>query len=320
MNELFMDFPITKPIIALVGPTAVGKTEISLSLAEKFHCEIIGLDSMQIYRYMDVGTAKATVSERMRVAHHLIDIINPDQTYDANCYGVDALTAITDIHSRDKIPLLTGGTGLYLRTVLDGIFDNVGEFPEIRDELKKRLETEGAVQLHEELRLVDRSSAQRIHKNDTHRLIRALEIYHGTGIPWSDHIASHSENKNDRFTRVLKLGLTCDRDKLYERINARTSRMLHEGLQQEVENLLNRGYHRDLKPMKSIGYRHMVQHLLDGYSLSETERLLARDTRRYAKRQYTWFKKMAVKWFETTCNDMIFQTIDTFLNDSSFRS
>ena len=308
-----MRFPITQPVIALVGPTAIGKTELSLKLAEEFNCEILSLDSMQVYRFMDIGTAKATLDERKRVVHHLIDIVNPDEVYDANRYVEDASELIVDIHNRYKIPLLVGGTGLYLQSLVEGLFEGVGEFPVIREKLQRRLAEEGSSKLHDELNIIDCNSAKRIHKNDTHRLLRALEIYYATGESWAKHIDKHSQTKELRFSNLLQLGLTCDRETLYLRINKRTSAMLRAGLQGEVEDLLSRGYHRRLKSMQSIGYRHMIEHLLDGRPRMETENLLARDTRRYAKRQYTWFRKMDIEWFEITEKESVIQTVKSFL-------
>ncbi len=306
--------PVIKPVIVLVGPTAIGKTELSLSVADKFDCEIVSLDSMQVYRYMDIGTAKASREEREIIPHHLIDIVDPDEPYDANCFVIDALQAIRTIHDNNKIPLLTGGTGLYLRALTEGLFDDIGQFPLLRKELKERMSNEGVSKLHEELRAIDCISASRIHKNDTHRVIRALEIYHATGMSWSEHIDRQSQqNRNTRFQKILHIGLTCERETLYQRINKRTALMMDSGLKEEVEQLINDGFDRGLKSMQSIGYRHMVSHLFDGWNIEETEEKLARDTRRYAKRQYTWFKKMNIEWFETTAHKEIIDRFNIFL-------
>ncbi len=182
-----------KPCLVLVGPTAIGKTDLSLTLARRYDCEIVSVDSMQVYRYMDIGTAKASVSERSEIPHHLIDIVDPDEDYDAAKFAKDGLQAIRDIHSRGKIPLLTGGTGLYLRALFEGIFPGVPGDEEIRQTLKDRLLTEGASKLHEELSICDSISAKRIHENDTQRLLRALEVFYVSGIPWSEHIAHHKK-------------------------------------------------------------------------------------------------------------------------------
>ncbi len=290
---------IDAPVLVLVGPTAIGKTELSLQLAEQFHCEIVSVDSMQVYRFMDIGTAKVSVEERARIPHHLIDVVDPNEEYDAACFVRDAMRAIEDIHGRGRVPLLTGGTGLYLRALIDGLSAGIGQFPEIREQLQQRLTSAGSDKLHDELCGCDRVSAERINKNDTHRLLRALEIFQATGRPWSEHIALHQQQKTTRFSNMLQIGLTCSRELLYRRIDMRTSLMLGSGLEQEVRGLIARGYSPELKSMQAIGYRHMSNYLNKEWDLPETERLLARDTRRYAKRQYTWFAaNPALVWLE----------------------
>lgn len=310
-----MEFPISHPVIVLVGPTAIGKTELSLQLAEKFNCEIISLDSMQVYRHMDIGTAKATIAERKRVVHHLIDVVDPDENFDASMFEREALRAVDSIHGKGKIPLITGGTGLYLRALTEGLFEGVGEFPEIRQKLQNKLDAIGVSRMHEELCLCDRNSAEKIHKNDKHRVLRALEIFHGTGKSWSEHLMAQ-ERGCRRFSTIIKLGLTCPRDELYVRINSRTEHMIDAGLKQEVQSLLERGYGRELKPMQSIGYRHMIQHILDGVEKDKMIELLARDTRRYAKRQYTWFNKAEIEWCEVRDRPFIFRNVGDFLNNT----
>jgi tRNA dimethylallyltransferase len=306
---------IDKPVLALVGPTAIGKTALSLLLAERFNGEIISVDSMQVYRFMDIGTAKVSPEERARIPHHLIDIVDPDAEHDAASFVHDALLAIGDIHQRGKVPILTGGTGLYLRSLIDGLFSEIGHFLEIRDKLQQRLLLEGSNKLHEELSLIDRSSSLRISANDTHRLLRALEIYHGTGKPWSEHIADHQLQRKTRFSNLLQIGLTCDRKLLYQRIDLRTRLMLQAGLEEEVRYLLDRGYKPELKSMQSIGYRHMNNYINKVWELAETERILARDTRHYAKRQYTWFNNIAdLLWIDIQNQDSIIGKIDQWIS------
>jgi tRNA dimethylallyltransferase len=305
---------IDAPVLALVGPTAVGKTALSLFLAQRFHAEIISVDSMQVYRFMDIGTAKVTLEERARVPHHLIDVVDPDEEYDAACFVSDALRVIEEIHHRGKLVLLTGGTGLYLRSLIDGLFTGIGQFPEIREQLQQRLLHEGTYKLHEELSRFDRDSAKRIHANDTHRLLRALEVYQATGKPWSEHIAEHQRLKKPRLTNMLQIALTCDRDLLYRRIDLRTRIMLENGLEQEVRGLLSRGYGPELKSMQAIGYRHMNNFLCNTWDMAETERILARDTRRYAKRQYTWFKAMPdLQWFDVQDQKAVIKKVEQWI-------
>ncbi len=293
-------FPVHRPVIALVGPTAIGKTGLSLEMAKVFDCEIISMDSMQVYRYMDIGTAKATVRERTDIPHHLIDIVDPDEDYDAERFVGDACKSIEDIHAGGKIPLITGGTGLYLRALKEGLFSGGTRYPKIRAELQVRLREEGSSNLHKELSLYDCITANRIHQNDTHRLLRALEIYYGSGTPWSQHLKQHEKEKSPhRFDNMLVLGLACERDLLYRQIDSRTQIMLNSGLEDEVRGLLDRGYSSQLKSMSSIGYRHMVMFIQGVWDKLDMERLLARDTRRYAKRQFTWFHKdLDIVWFD----------------------
>lgn len=281
------------PILILTGPTAIGKTELSLEIAETFNCEIVSVDSMQIYKYMDIGTAKATVEERERVKHHLIDIISPDEEYDVSRFIEDCTDALQKIWKKNKLPLLTGGTGLYYTSLIEGLFPDLPSDHIIREKLLARLRQEGRDILHEELRSYDYISAERIHKNDTHRLIRALEIFHASGVPWSTHLARHKATKKPKmFRNVLGICLTEEREGLYERINLRCEQMLSAGLRAEVQQLLDMGYHANLKPMQAIGYKHMLKNLSGQWNSAQTKEFLARDTRRYAKRQFTWFKKM----------------------------
>ncbi|MFW2367941.1 MAG: tRNA (adenosine(37)-N6)-dimethylallyltransferase MiaA [Desulforhopalus sp.] len=306
---------ITHPILVLVGPTAIGKTALSLALADRHNCEIISVDSMQVYRLLDVGTAKASAEERAAVVHHLIDVVDPDEDYDAGRFAEDAFAAINTIINKGKIPLLTGGTGLYLRAVLEGISTEIVGDIKIRNSLKKRLENEGSSKLHEELYLCDQFSARRIHINDTQRLLRALEVFYVTGVPWSQHLESHRNRPRPiYFQNVLKLGLTSPREKLYERINRRCDEMLENGLEAEVKMLLAMGYSRELKCFGAIGYRHMLNYLSGEWTEEEMSRLLARDTRRYAKRQYTWFSKIIdLHWFEVSEEERILSTVEQWL-------
>lgn len=296
-----VSFPIIQPIVALIGPTAIGKTALSIELAQQFDFEIISVDSMQVYRYMDIGTAKITKAEMQDIPHHLIDVVNPDEAFDATLYEKLALVAIQDILSRGKRVLLTGGTGLYLRSVLYGLSNQLPSFPEIRKEIEEQLKAEGRDVLHEYLSSIDEISAKRIHKNDTHRLLRAIEIHKGTGRKWSDLIDEHKSETHLRFPNTLIVGLTCNRQNLYERIGKRSHIMLESGFQEEVENLLNEGYGPDLKSMRSIGYSHMIKFLENEWTENELLEYLSRDTRRYAKRQFTWFNKIeGIDWIDTS--------------------
>ena len=310
---------IDKPVLILVGPTAIGKTDLSLDLATQFDCEIVSVDSMQVYRYMDIGTAKVSRTQRNKVPHHLIDIVDPDEEYNAARFVSDCLEAITEIHQRGSFPLLTGGTGLYFKALTRGLFPAPATDPAIRENLRQRSTEEGSPALHGELKQVDPRSAARIHPNDTTRILRALEVYQTTGIPLSEHLQRHqSEPGRFSFRGLLSLGLTCDRETLYQRINLRSELLIKNGLEGEVRGLLDRGYGPELTSMQSIGYRHMVNYIEGRWKLQECKDLLARDTRRYAKRQYTWFgKDETIQWFDRGDTDELFLYVDRYLSKLS---
>jgi len=306
-------FPLDAPIIALIGPTAIGKTALSIELAKKFNLEIISVDSMQVYRHMDIGTAKITKEEMAGIPHHLIDVVDPDQNFDAVTFEQQALSAINEIKARGNRVLLTGGTGLYLKSLLEGLSHSLPTFPEIRKEVQKELEEYGRHVLHDRLGLIDGISAKRIHVNDTHRLIRALEIFKGTGKSWSQHLEEHAQSRELRFSNILTVGLTCDRQLLYERIGLRSEIMMEQGFEQEVEDLLKRGYGLQHKSMRSIGYSHMAKYLQGEWSSEEMLEKLTRDTRRYAKRQYTWFGKIKdIQWVDKKASFEVFEMVNRF--------
>lgn len=311
-------FPISEPIVALIGPTAIGKTALSIELAQQFGFEIISVDSMQVYKYMDIGTAKITADEMQGVPHHLIDVVTPDQDFDAAKFEQMALAALRGIVARGGRVMLTGGTGLYLRSLLEGLAEKLPTFPEIRREIQEQLEREGCDKLHEQLAASDQVSAKRIHKNDTHRLLRALEIHRGTGKKWSDLIQEHKASRQPRFENILTIGLSCDRQLLYKRIEQRCEIMLNNGFQREVEGLLARGYDQGCKSMRSIGYSHMVSFLNGRWSYETMVENLKRDTRRYAKRQYTWFNKIEeICWFNKEETVPIPALVDSFFKNAT---
>lgn len=312
------------PIIFMAGPTAIGKTDLALTLVEKFDCEIIGVDSMQIYRYMDIGTAKPSLIERGRAPHHLIDYVLPDEEFSVSRFLGDCHEAIKQIRANGRLPLLVGGTGLYFASLENGIFSMPTIDPTLRQGLQEELHSRGRTILFQELEACDPTSATRIHPNDTYRLLRALEIVRATGKTWSDYIAEHQgvssvpkqqePVKSTLKANLLKIGLTRDRDELYQRIHYRVATMIQAGLLAEVENLLQMGYPRTLKPMQSLGYRHMLNYLEGLWGWEEAIELLARDTRRYAKRQQTWFKAdPEINWHHPTKVDEICAAIDIFL-------
>ncbi|CAK8719821.1 MAG: tRNA dimethylallyltransferase [Candidatus Electronema aureum] len=288
------------PVIVLVGPTAVGKTELSFRLAEQFNCEIISMDSMQVYRGMDIGTAKPSLEERAQLPHHLIDIAEPDEQYDAARFVRDALTVFEGIAARRKTALLTGGTGLYLKALFEGLFNALPTNPEIREQLRRRLELEGRTVLHAELSRIDPAAGARIHPNDTQRLLRGLEIFQASGRTWTELIEEQKQAGQGRaaFSRVYLAGLRCDKTELHERIARRSLAMIESGLIEEVERLRQLGYGPELPSMQAIGYRHVNRLLADEWTQAEMLDQLILDTRRYAKRQMTWFTaNKELRWF-----------------------
>ncbi len=302
---------IESPVLVLVGPTAIGKTALSFDIVREFDCEIISMDSMQVYRHMDIGTAKPTVEERKQVRHHLIDVVLPDEQYNAARFVSDCLQAIQVIASQGKIPLITGGTGLYLSSLINGLFEEVKVKDEVKEELQRQLTAHGLASLYKELCSVDPVSAARIHRNDKHRIIRGLEIYHSSGVPWSDQLRQQNKKESQvRFTRIFKIGLTCERTLLHQRIEQRSSVMLEQGLVEEAKGLRKMGYAPSLPSMGAIGYRHVNQ-LLDGQcDQAEMVDSLVRDTRRYAKRQMTWFRRhKTLHWYQRYQTEKIISDI-----------
>jgi len=282
-------------VAVLLGPTAVGKTGVALELAERLGAEIVNADSLQVYRELNIGTAKPTALELARVPHHLVDVADPPEPYDAARYGREGRAALADLHRRGVPPLVVGGTGLYLKALLYGLFGEGKPQKWIRERLGRELHGLGLPVLHRRLTALDPSTAARLHPNDTYRILRALEVMEATGKPLSELFAAH--RFRDCPYRVLKLGLTLPREELHTRIEARVEAMLAQGFFKEVEGLLWR-YSPDLKPLQSLGYRHLSQFLKGLWSWEEAIERLKIDTRRYAKRQLTWFRAdPEVKWF-----------------------
>jgi len=305
---------IKQPIVVICGPTASGKTDIAIRLAKLFNGEIIGADSMQIYRHMDIGTAKPTQEELDQVFHHMINIINPDEPFNAVQYRKKAKDCIRDIHARKKTPFLVGGTGLYIKALLQGMFKSSEISSEIRTALRNRLKTEGSAVLYQELKEKDSDIANRLHPNDSHRIVRALEIFLATGTTMSKHQAKHSFKTH--FYQALKLGISVPREILYERINRRVDKMISEGFLTEVKKLIRLGYNPELKPMQSIGYRHIISFLQNEIDEPTMIQQIKQETRRYAKRQITWFSAdKEIHWISSENMDKMSQLIKEFLQE-----
>ncbi len=279
--------PLPK-VIVLCGPTGVGKTATALSLAKGLSAEIVNADSMQVYRFMDIGTAKPTAEERKAVRHHLVDVLDPDAPFSAAAYAAAARNVIETLHQNGIVPIIVGGTGLYVKALLYGLFKEAPKDPTLRTRLRAEMAASGIGPMHARLQSLDPDAARRIHPNDAYRILRALETHASTHVPLSQHHAAH------RFAcpayDALKIGLTLEREALYDRINRRVDQMLVGGFLGEVQFLLGRGYSPRLKSMQAIGYRHMVRFLEGKLSWEDAVATLKRDTRRYAKRQWTWFR------------------------------
>lgn len=284
-------------LVVLAGPTCVGKTITSLELAPLLNAEIISCDSRQIYKGMDIGTAKVSHDDRKKVPHHLIDLINPDESFTLADYIESAEKTINEIVARKKVPLLVGGTGLYIRALTEGYA--VPLVPPnyfFRTELEEDAQKHGVQVLYKRLSLIDPVSASKLHSNDLRRIIRALEVYHATGMPISRW---QSQNRLFKNYRVIKFGLTMDRMDLYNRINDRVCSQIKDGLVEEVKVLLSLGYSPNLAAFKTFGYQELIPYLHGIYSLEKGIELIKRNTRRFAKRQWTWFKKEPdLSWIE----------------------
>lgn len=275
-------------IVLLSGPTAVGKSAVALKVAGEFKVEIVNGDSLQVYRYLNIGTAKPDLEERSLVPHHLFDILDPDQPFNAIDFQARADAVITDIHSRGSLPLVVGGTGLYLRTLLFGLCQMPEIDAEIRVELERRLAREGSEVLHAELARHDAPMAARLAPRDRTRVLRALETILTTGKSLAYFQEQH-RFLNPRY-RFLHIFLDLEREQLYQRINQRVEVMLARGFVDEVKGLLEKGFGAELKPLKSIGYRQIIEHLAGRLSLDQAIAGTKQATRRYAKRQLTWFR------------------------------
>lgn len=287
-----------KKLVVLIGPTAVGKTKTSIELAKHFNGEIISGDSMQIYKGMDIGTAKITKEEMDGIQHHLIDIKAPNESFSAAEFQQIVREKIIEISSRGKLPMIVGGTGLYIQSVLyDYQFSEAPSDERYRQELEKKAIQHGNVWLHKELMKLDPKSGENIHPNNVRRVIRAMEIFHCTGKTMTDYQETQTPEK---LYDAAIIGLTMERDKLYERINHRVDVMMENGLLNEVQKLYKMGI-KDCQSIQAIGYKELYE-FFNGYvSLEEAIVNLKQNSRRYAKRQLTWFRnKMDVSWFDMT--------------------
>ncbi len=286
------------PLIVITGPTAVGKTDLSIRLAKDINGEIISADSIQIYKYMDIGSAKVMPSEMDGVKHHLIDELYPDEEFNVYSFKNMANKAMEEIYKGGAVPIIAGGTGFYIQSVLYDInFDEEQGDKEYRHMLEELAKNKGNEYIHNMLKAVDEESAAIIHMNNTKRVIRALEYYHETGKKFSKNNEEQRQNESPYDFKYFVLNM--DRDKLYERINMRVDMMVRAGLVEEVEKLLKMGYHKELNSMQGIGYKEIVSYINGEMSFDEAIELLKQNTRHFAKRQLTWFRReKTVTWVD----------------------
>ena len=308
-------------VIVIVGPTGVGKTAVSLRLAEHFNAEIVSADSMQIYRGMDIGTAKASAAERARIPHHCIDFLPITERYSAAQYQQDARAAIAQIQQKGKLPILVGGTGLYLRAALEPYdFSEAKLDLPLRSALQQRAAQEGSLSLLNELTQVDPQTAARLHVNDTKRIIRALEVYQTTGKPISQ--AEQATKNAAPLYQVVYLGLTRPREELYTRIEQRIDTMFEQGLTEEVRQLIEQGLTEQLPAGQALGYKEFFPYFRGESSLAEVAALLKQNTRRYAKRQLTWFRaNPEIHWFNLSAyrtEEILLAELQTLVQQTLF--
>jgi len=278
-------------VIVIIGPTASGKTKLAIEIAKRTNGEIISADSMQVYKYMDIGTAKPDEKEREGIKHYLIDEVAPDEEFSVARFQELSLKYIDEILNKGKIPIVAGGTGLYINSLIYNLefSDTICDW-ELRKKLADEAKEKGNEYLHNKLREIDPKAAENIHMNNVKRVIRAIEVYTHTNKPISVH--QEESRKNPPKHNFILIGITMDREKLYDRINKRVDMMLENGLVREVEKLIEMGYDKSTIAMQGLGYKEILSYLKGEITLEEAAEILKRDTRRYAKRQMTWFKRI----------------------------
>jgi tRNA dimethylallyltransferase len=316
---------VTAPrILVVVGPTAVGKTAVAIEVAQRISGEIVSVDSMQVYKHMDIGTAKPNIAERRLVPFHLIDVVTPDIQLTVADWKIRAEEVITDIHNRDKTAILCGGTGLYVSALLnDWQLAGTPSDPALRSALREKAMLIGSPELHRELAAVDVVTAARLHPNDAVRIVRALEVYYATGVPMSEYQAADRSRGIRRAAR--QFGLTLPRVQLNERIEERVDGMVASGLEHEVRGLLRQGFTSEFGPMRSLGYKEMIQYINQDIDANEASRAIKQNTRRYAKRQQTWFRAdRTIEWIDvsalssaTVASQILFRLENDTLSETS---
>jgi tRNA dimethylallyltransferase len=299
------------PLVIINSPTATGKTELAVNLALEFGGEIISADSLQVYRYLDIGTAKPTLEQRKGIRHHLIDVVNPDEEFNAALFAESARAIISQLAGRGKPVYVVGGTGLYIRALLKGIIDTPDVDENIRNHYRRLRDTHGKEFLYDLLMKRDSSAAAKINANDSVRVIRALEVMEQTGESITVKQKRHSFA--DCPYKTYKIGLQIDRKELRQRIILRTEKMISDGLLDEVKNVLSMGYNENLKPLQSLGYKQMIGFLRNQYNWESSIDLIKRDTWHYAKRQMTWFSAdKEINWFNRDSLEEIRKNVENF--------
>ncbi|MGH7926579.1 MAG: tRNA (adenosine(37)-N6)-dimethylallyltransferase MiaA [Candidatus Binatia bacterium] len=300
-------------IVIILGPTAVGKSDLALELSAHISGEIVNADSQQVYRYMDIGTGKPSIEDRECIRHHLIDVVNPDEEFNAAMFSQLATEVIWQVHERNHGVVVCGGTGLYIKALTRGLFRGPGQDPELRQSFQREIDEKGLGPLYRRLFDLDPTVASSIHPNDRQRTIRALEVFQLTGKPLSHWQREHAF-REEAF-EALKIGLNRERGELYDRINRRSERMIQDGLLEEVRALVNRGYSVDLKPLRSVGYLQMGRVLAGTQELPAAIEQMKQDTRRLAKRQLTWFRgDREVLWYHPNQRQEILETVNRFFS------
>ena len=300
-------------IVVILGPTAVGKSALALELAGQLDGEIVNADSQQVYRYMDIGTGKPSMADRECVRHHLIDVVDPDEEFNAAMFRQLASEFIYQIDERKGNAIVCGGTGLYLKALTRGLFEGPGQDLDIRRNLEKEIEKSGLKSLYERLAEIDPTVTSTIHPNDRLRTIRALEVYQLTGKPISQWQKEH--RFQEQPFEALKIGLNCERAELYDRINRRSTDMVAAGFVDEVRELVARGYSLDLKPLRSVGYAQMAKVVRGTLTIDAALEEMKQETRRLAKRQLTWFRgDSEIRWFHPTQVSEFLKIVRQFLS------
>jgi len=288
---------LERVVVVIVGPTCSGKTNLSLKLSLLISSEIISADSRQVYKLLDIGTAKPSKVQTQKVKHHLIDFLDPAENYNVSMFGKDAEKSIDQIHKKNKTPIVAGGSGLYIKALIDGIFNTDVKDEEYRKELLQKRKEFGNEFLYDELKKVDPVSAENMLPQNWKRVMRAIEVFYTTGEPiWKHHQKQISQKEKYKF---FQFGLNWERKILYENINKRVDEMIKQGFVEEVTNILRKGYDKNLNSLNTVGYKEIIQYLEDKISLERAIELIKRNTRHYAKRQMTWFRKdERIHWFD----------------------